>query len=190
MYSARGQLLAFFNGVALLGEARLLDARRTVVPWPFVTAVLRHAPTLELVEGPDWAEDQRIWSAEPGALDRARRWLEDHLQSPYSLADTAQAASVSPRSLLRHFRAAFGQTPLQMLHGMRITRARMLLEDTFLLVEGIAERCGWRDVAMLRNVFRRVTGTTPAACRARFRLLTDRRRWGSDLPATQASAKG
>lgn len=52
------------------------------------------------------------------------------------------------------------------------------------------ERCGWRDVAMLRSVFRRANGTTPAGYRARFRLRTDRRRVGSDLPATQAAGKG
>jgi transcriptional regulator GlxA family with amidase domain len=44
----------------------------------------------------------------PGALERARRWLEDHLHEPYSLAATARAAATSERSLLRHFRAVFG----------------------------------------------------------------------------------
>ncbi len=121
----------------------------------------------------------------PGALERARRWLEDNLQAPYSLEATAGAAAVSKRSLLRHFRAAFGQTPLQMLHDMRVTRARMLLEATYLPVETIAERCGWRDVAMLRVVFRRATGLTPAAYRHRFSLRTERRRWGSDLPTVR-----
>jgi transcriptional regulator GlxA family with amidase domain len=117
----------------------------------------------------------------PGALERARRWLEENLREPYSLGATARAAATSKRSLLRHFRTAFGQTPLQMLHDMRITRARMLLETTYLPIEVIAERCGWRDVAMLRRVFRRATGLTPAVYRDRFRMRTERRRWGSDL---------
>ncbi|MFM8857386.1 MAG: helix-turn-helix domain-containing protein, partial [Actinomycetota bacterium] len=118
----------------------------------------------------------------PGAMERARRWLEDHLHEPYSLAATARAAAISERSLLRHFAAAFGQTPLQMLHELRITRARMLLETSYLPVEAIAERCGWRDPAMLRQAFRRATGTTPAAYRERYRLRVERRRWGSELP--------
>jgi len=229
-----GQVIAFYTGVALLAHARLLDARRAVVPWPFIAATLRHAPQLQLAEGPAWAVDDRVWSVDspalatelalqllqacglvdlaqaaravcmhtperqqlgkavaqlntrragPGAVERARRWLEDNLQSPYSLAATAEAAAISPRSLLRHFRAAFGQTPLQLLHGLRITRARMLLETSYLPVEAIAEHCGWHDVAMLRRAFRRATGTTPTAYRDRFRLRTERRRWGRDLPS-------
>jgi transcriptional regulator GlxA family with amidase domain len=115
------------------------------------------------------------------SLERARRWLEDRLHEPHSLSDTARAAATSERSLLRHFGQAFGQTPLQMLHDLRVTRARRLLETTYLSTEAIAERCGWRDPVMLREVFRRATGMTPAAYRERFRLRSSRREWGKDL---------
>ena len=117
----------------------------------------------------------------PGAMERARRHLEAHLHEPYSLAATARAAAVSERSLLRHFREVYGRTPLQMLHAMRVMRARMLLETTYLAVETIAERCGWQDVSTLRQVFLRETGMTLAAYRDRFSLREERRRWGRDL---------
>jgi transcriptional regulator GlxA family with amidase domain len=234
-HAAGGHVVGFYTGVALLGEAGLLDDRRVVVPWPFVPSVQRHAPRARLVDGEAWVEDGRIWTADspalataltlellhalghggladagravllhsperqrlasalardppapggrvgPGTLERARRWLEDHLHEPYRQAALAQAASTSERSLLRHFQASFGQTPLQMLHAMRVTRARMLLETTYLPADVVAERCGWRDPAMLREVFRRATGLTPAAYRERHRLRTKRREWGRDL---------
>ena len=241
VHAAGGQVLAVYTGVALLGEARLLDDRLAAVPWPFVASVRRHAPTVRLAPGDAWTSEDRVWTADspalatdlilaalkaqglagrpgewvdaartvllhsterqrlaeavaratpsrlgPGALERARRWLEEHLQEPYSLARTAQAAATSERSLLRHFQAAFGCTPLQMLHGLRVTRARMLLETTYLPVEAVAEQCGWRDVVMLRRAFRRETGLTPAAYRARYRLRADRRQWGRDLPRSGA----
>lgn len=227
-----GHVVGLFTGVALLGEAGLLDQARAVIPWPFVPAVLRHAPTVRLVNDEALIEHERVWTVDspvlateaalmvmqaaglpelaesaravllhspqrqaltlavaedartrvgPGSLDRARRWLEDHLHEPYSLADTARAAATSERSLLRHFRQTFGQTPLQMLHSLRVTRARMLLETTYLSTEAIAERCGWRDPVMLREIFRRSTGLTPAAYRERYRLRITRREWGSDL---------
>jgi transcriptional regulator GlxA family with amidase domain len=232
VHEAGGQVLAFYTGVALLGEAGLLDGRPAVVPWPFIASTLRHAPNLQLMEGEAWTVQDRIWTADsptlateiglhalaacgladlaeagrsvllhtperqrlvkaiaqdsstrvgPGTLERARRWIEDHLHEPYSLSTVAQAAATSERSLLRHFRAAFQCTPLQMMHRLRVTRARVLLETTYLPVEGIAERCGWRDAVMLRTVFQRETGLTPAAYRERFRLRTERRRWGQDL---------
>jgi transcriptional regulator GlxA family with amidase domain len=121
----------------------------------------------------------------PGALERARRWLVEHVDQPYRLETLARAAATSPRSLLRHFGATYGQSPLQYLHGLRITRARMLLETSYLTVEAIAEACGWRDTAMFRRVFRTATGTSPSAYRERFRLRGRRRDWGADLPAPQ-----
>jgi len=122
----------------------------------------------------------------PGALERARRWLEANLDRPYSLEQTARAAATSRRSLLRHFRAAFGRTPLQYLHEVRATRARMLLETTYLSVDSVAELCGYRDTAMFRRVFTRESGLSPSAYRERFRLRTSRREWGRDLPDTLA----
>ena len=227
-----GHVVGLFTGVALLGEAGLLDQAKAVIPWSFVPAVLRHAPSVKLSNGEAIVEYERVWTVDSpvlateaallvmqsaglselaesarsillhspqrqaltvavaeqtrtrvgsGSIDRARRWLEDHLHEPYSLADTARAAATSERSLLRHFRQTFGQTPLQVLHGIRITHARMLLETTYLTTEAIAERCGWRDQVMFRNVFRRITGLTPAAYRERYRLRIGRREWGSDL---------
>jgi transcriptional regulator GlxA family with amidase domain len=232
VHAAGGRLLALFNGVALAGEAGLLEGARAAVPWPFIASVLRHAPTLELAAGEAVVEHDRVWTVDsptlatqaalallrapplsdlaeaagavvlhaperqrlaravaadarsrvgPGSLERARRWLEDHLHEPYSLAATARAAATSERSLLRHFKASFGQTPLAMLHAMRVTRARMLLESSYLGVEAIAERCGWHDAATLRDVFRRSTGLTPGAYRERYRLRAARREWGRDL---------
>lgn len=233
IHAGGGHLVALYTGVALLGEAGLVDGRSVVVPWPFVQSTARHAGELRLAEDAAWMEDHRLWTAgspvlatelmlnvlhrcglgdlsdaartvllhaperqrlagaiarerptrlSPGALERARRWLEKHLHEPYSLAATAAAAATSERSLLRHFRSTYGQTPLQMLHELRITRARMLLETTYLPIEAIAEHCGWRDSAMLHEVFRRCTGLTPATYRERFRLRTARRQWGRELP--------
>jgi transcriptional regulator GlxA family with amidase domain len=117
----------------------------------------------------------------PGAIERARRWLDEHVDRPYDLDALARAAATSPRTLLRHFRAAHGSTPLQYLHGVRATRARMLLETTYLTVEAIAEACGYRDGAMFRRIFVQATGLTPSDYRERFRLRTRRRDWGREL---------
>ncbi|MGE0315384.1 MAG: GlxA family transcriptional regulator [Lautropia sp.] len=161
------------------GLQDLVDAARSV---------LLHAPQRQrLVRAIAQGVGTRVG---PGSLERARRWLEDHLHEPYSLAATARAANTSARSLLRHFRATFDRTPLEMLHELRVTHARMLLETTYLPLETVAERCGWRDPAMLRRVFRRATGTTPARYRERHRLRTERRQWGRDLDRADRDGSG
>ena len=113
----------------------------------------------------------------PGALERARRWLEDHMTEPYSLSATAEAAATSPRTLLRHFASAYSQSPLDYLHSLRVARARVLLETTYVSVEQVGQMCGYQDTGTFRRLFARQTGELPAAYRARYSLRTSRKRW-------------
>ena len=112
-----------------------------------------------------------------GALERARRWLEEHMTEPYDLAATAHAAAISTRSLLRHFASAHEQSPLDYLHGLRVARARVLLETTYVSVEQVAQMCGYQDAGSFRRVFQRLTKELPAGYRERYRLRTSRKRW-------------
>jgi transcriptional regulator GlxA family with amidase domain len=112
-----------------------------------------------------------------GALERAKRWLENHTVEPYDLGATARAAATSPRSLLRHFAVALGQSPLDYLHGLRVARAQVLLETTYTSVEEVARSCGYQDLGTFRRIFLRVTGELPAAYREHYRLRTSRKRW-------------
>ena len=112
-----------------------------------------------------------------GALERARRWLQDHLAEPYDLSATARAAATSPRTLQRWFAQVHGESPLDHLHGLRVAQAQVLLQTTYLTVEVIAQQCGYSDVASFRRIFVRRTQLTPAAWRQRFRLRTRRKEW-------------
>jgi len=112
-----------------------------------------------------------------GAVERARRWLDTHVAEPYDLAATARAAATSARTLLRHFAAAHGQSPLDYLHALRVARACVLLETTYSSVEQIALMCGYQDTGTFRRLFVKGTGELPAAYRDLYRLRTSRKRW-------------
>lgn len=225
---ARGGLVAgVFNGVALLGAANLLADRKIAAPWLHLGTILGLCPGVQLLNGPAWANDERIWTcdspvlstrvlldllsqtevaelasaaapiylhsvkrqivatrvAERGLIrkapvstvDLARRWLENHLAEPYSLQATAQAAATSPRTLLRHFSEAFGKTPLDYLHSLRIAQAEILLETSYLSIDQVAQACGYDDVNTFRRVFVRATCQLPSAYRIKNKLLTNRR---------------
>jgi transcriptional regulator GlxA family with amidase domain len=115
-----------------------------------------------------------------GAVERARRWLEANLDKPYSLQATAQAAATSSRTLLRHFALAHGKTPLDYLHSLRIARAQVLLETSYVSVEQIAQMCGYIDVGTFRRLFVKALGQRPADYREHYRLRTSRKRWGEN----------
>ncbi|MDP4072840.1 GlxA family transcriptional regulator [Acidovorax sp. A1169] len=120
---------------------------------------------------------QHIPATRDSTLARAIAWMEAHLEEPYSLGRLAQAASVSTRTLLRHFQAELAQSPLDYLHALRCARAKVMLEVTLESVPSIAGACGYADPAAFRRIFVRHTGMPPAEYRKRHALRAPRRRW-------------
>lgn len=114
------------------------------------------------------------------AVYKARQFLESRLRQPFSLEETAKAASVSTRTLLRHFQEALGTTPLGYLQKRRVERACQLLEVSQFDLPTILHQCGYEDASAFRRVFRAETGMTPAQYRRSYRLRTSRQAWRAD----------
>ena len=95
-------------------------------------------------------------------------WALGHLDRPLPVARLARRAGMSRRNFDRRFREITGAAPLTWLTHQRVLRARQLLESTRLPVEEVARRCGFSSAAALRQPFKRVTGTAPAAYRTIF----------------------
>ena len=110
-------------------------------------------------------------SSEP-SLAEVTTWASANLEHPISVAELAARASMSPSTFHRRFQASTGDTPLRWLHRQRVDRARVLLETSDLDVELIARRAGLGTAANLREHFRRQTGLSPTAYRARHSQQT------------------
>jgi AraC-like DNA-binding protein len=93
--------------------------------------------------------------------------LQTHYDEPVTLADLADMACVSQNTLLRHFKAATGTSPIRYVLQIRIDRARELLERTDLDVTDIAFRVGFEDSNYFSRQFRRLTGHSPSDHRRR-----------------------
>lgn len=96
-------------------------------------------------------------------------WALDHLAEPITIDDLAARISVSPRTLTRRFADQLGTTPGQWLLAQRISRCRVLLEETDLPIETIAQRVGLASATNLRRRFHSAVRTTPSAYRRSFR---------------------
>lgn len=101
--------------------------------------------------------------------DAVKDWLRQRVSRRYSLASLADAFSVSPRTLLRRFKAESGESPLTYLRRMRIDAAKKLLVSTTLSVSVITERVGYEDESSFVRMFNRQVSHTPARYRQRFR---------------------
>jgi AraC family transcriptional regulator, transcriptional activator FtrA len=106
------------------------------------------------------------------ALGSVMDWMFEHLDEPITVRQLARLAAMSPRTFARRFGEATGTTPLRRLTHQRILRAQDLLQATTLPVDVVASRVGFGTAVNLRQHFRRVTGTTPAAYRQQVRQLT------------------
>jgi transcriptional regulator GlxA family with amidase domain len=94
--------------------------------------------------------------------------IEAALPDPPSVAELARAFAMSERTLARRVRAATGMTPLALLQGVRLNRARRLIESTRMNIEQVAAAVGYDDATALRRLMRRLAGATPSRFRAQI----------------------
>ncbi|MCV7343226.1 GlxA family transcriptional regulator [Mycolicibacterium rhodesiae] len=105
---------------------------------------------------------------EDDSLQAIVTWMEENALEPLDLDTIARHASMSVRSLNRHFRARLGTTPLQLLLQTRINLARRLLESTDLPMNRIAEQSGFASHTSLRYHFVRSVGVAPHKYRTSY----------------------
>lgn len=102
-------------------------------------------------------------------LDALLAWIEQNAHRELTLADIADRAAMSVRTLNRRFQAETGQTPMQWVTGVRIRHAQALLESTSHGVERIGRDVGFTSAANFREHFRRLSGVAPQSYRDTFR---------------------
>lgn len=159
----------------LIGSTALVDlaraARDVLLPDPLRQAVtVVHART----------EVQAVRRMPDGIVERARQWLVANLSEPFDAQALARAAATSVRTLARHFEAMHGMTAHAYLERLRVERACQLLQTTYIPVEEVGRLSGLHHPGTFRRVFRKHMGALPAAYRQRYRLRTQRTRWGSE----------
>lgn len=101
-------------------------------------------------------------------LDDVLAWVEQNAHRELMLADIADRAAMSVRTLNRRFQAETGQTPMQWVNGVRIRHAQELLERTSLGVERIGRDVGFASAANFREQFRKLSGVAPQSYRNTF----------------------
>jgi transcriptional regulator GlxA family with amidase domain len=95
-------------------------------------------------------------------VHKAQDWLAEHVTESVSLANLADVAQTSVRSLTRAFKAATGITPGEYQRLLRLELAAHLVNDSDLPLETIAARSGFGDPRHFRRVWHAHFGTPPS----------------------------
>ncbi|MFC4778876.1 helix-turn-helix domain-containing protein [Paenibacillus sp. GCM10023252] len=103
-------------------------------------------------------------------MREAALWMEQHAFTPLRLREFAESRRISAVQFTRRFQQAWGQTPMDYLTGLRIERAKMLLLETLLPLDDIAQQCGYENGFYLSRVFTKKMKVAPSVFRRVNRL--------------------
>lgn len=98
---------------------------------------------------------------------RVAERIESALPHPPRIAELAGEFAMSERTLARRVRAATGLSPLALLQGVRLNRARALIESTRMTIDQVAAAVGYGDATALRRLMQRRAGASPSRFRQR-----------------------
>ncbi len=115
--------------------------------------------------GVNQRQSTTLLAVENEPLRRALQYLRDKFSEPISIGMMCRELHLSRRSVERCFEKHLQATPLEMLHRMRIERAKTMLVDTNQPVTLIAEKCGFSNGERLAVVFRNHTKMSPSKFR-------------------------
>ncbi|MEP3275343.1 MAG: helix-turn-helix domain-containing protein [Stappiaceae bacterium] len=154
--SAWGDLLLYLVG-RLAGQEEARQLAKVYLLQPHTEGQLHYA---SLVAG---AQN------EDGLIAEAQIWAADNYALATPVAAMAERFGLKERSLLRRFRKATGQTPVDYIQTLRIEEAKQMLETTDMSIEAIAAETGYTETSSFRNAFRRYVGM-PASTYRKKRL--------------------
>ena len=92
----------------------------------------------------------------------AIEYMQQHLREPIATRDIAAQVHLSPSRFRTLFREQTGLGPAQFLQRLRLRRARLLLERTFLSVHDVMALVGYKDADQFTRDFLQTHGIRPA----------------------------
>ena len=103
-------------------------------------------------------------------VDRRITWaaayMQRHLAEPIAIPALAARVKLSPSRFRHLFKEQIGLGPAQHLQSLRLRRARLLIERTFLTVKEVMVLVGYHDPSHFARDFRRAYEVAPSALRA------------------------
>ena len=95
----------------------------------------------------------------------ALRYMYDHYREDIPIPFLAQLTGVTHQHFCRLFRSTMNMRPNDYLTARRIEEAKRMLRESRLSVSETAAACGFHDACYFSTIFKKYTGSSPAAFR-------------------------
>lgn len=118
-----------------------------------------------------FVSSQLIVNKRDDLVEKIQQWMFENFAQSISLDDLCDRFAVTKRTLIRRFKAACQDTPLNYLQKIRVEKAKLYLETTALPFERIVEKVGYEDVSSFRKLFTQQAQLTPKQYRERFAMV-------------------
>ena len=101
-------------------------------------------------------------------VQQAQAYIENNLHEKISVEHLSSRLAVGRRNFDRRFIKATGNTPVEYVQRVKIESAKKAMEGSRKTINEIMYEVGYSDVKAFREVFRKITGMSPLAYRARY----------------------
>lgn len=118
-------------------------------------------------EGPQRAGLAERYKVNHRAVVLAIEAMDNHIADPLELEQLARIVGISARQLNRLFTQTLGNSTVRFYREMRLEKARVLIQQTFLTISEIATATGFANVAHFSRQFTAFFGHTPSSCRVK-----------------------
>lgn len=99
-------------------------------------------------------------------IARVKKYIQAHIESKVSLMEVAEYMQMNPAYLSRYFKENTGMNFGEYCRGIRMKRAKELLQNTSLKVYEIAGRLGYQNAQAFGTAFKECEGVSPFAYRS------------------------
>jgi AraC-like DNA-binding protein/ligand-binding sensor protein len=110
--------------------------------------------------------------SEPVAVASAKKYVQEHIDEPISLAQVVQHVGLSRFYFCKLFKKATGMTLTNYVGRIRVEKAKTLLVDPSLRISEIVYAVGFGSIPNFNSVFKKHVGMAPSEYRETLRFPT------------------
>ena len=101
-------------------------------------------------------------------VQQAQAYIENAVHEKISVEHLSAKFAVGRRNFDRRFIKATGNTPIEYAQRVKIEAAKKAFENSRKNVNEVMYDVGYNDIKAFREMFRKITGLSPLAYRAKY----------------------